>query len=374
MQTSVRVRVLSSVVVAVGCAGFEARNYDAPVPPHGAAGMAGYSYTAEPGTAGAAANPPTPREQSGDWGPSKAGDGATGEGGARGDEPHAPVTHADHGSGGAPSGAGTGASSDTGGEGGEDSRRSDGGVSGGGAAPASGTGQGGSGAGASGAPGGAGEASSTGGRGSAGRAGSGGRSGAGLGGASGSSNGGSGETGSGGQLAAGGASGSAGTPPAVIFSEYVEGSSRYKALELRALAPSVLDGCRIATYSNGGTTPRSLALSGALAEGATLVVCSAELAELVGPTCTLSASLSFNGNDALVLECGDAALDAIGQIGVDPGEAWTSGDASTANQTLRRRCSVTHGDSTATDVFEPGREWAPLPTDDFSGLGAPDCG
>ena len=136
----------------------------------------------------------------------------------------------------------------------------------------------------------------------------------------------------------------------------------------------MLDGCRIATYSNGGTTAKSVALSGALGAGQTFVVCSADLAELLGAVCTTTASLSFNGNVALALECGELTLDVLGQVGVDPGEAWASGDTSTANQTLRRRCSVTHGDAVGTDAFELGLEWAAFPTDDFSGLGVADCG
>lgn len=362
MQTSWRVCALSGVVLAFGCTGFEPHNYDAPAPPHAKGGGAGYSYQFSGGAGSAAVLPPA-SDQDGAWGPSGAGTATSlGEGGTGAGEEHGPVSPRDGSTGGTKSEAarphGEGGNDGDDGGGGESGVSSDGHTDGAGHGGVATGGRGGSAASAAGRAGSAGKA------GSAGRAGSAGGGGGGSGGSGGD------ETG----MSAGGTAGHAGTPPSVLFSEYVEGSSRYKALELRALTPAVLDGCRIATYSNGGTSPKSLTLSGTLGAGATLVVCTPDLAALLGPVCTLSASLSFNGNDALALECGEATLDVIGQVGVDPGEAWTSGDVATANQTLRRRCAVTRGDTERDDAFDPALEWVALPTDDFSGLGSPDCG
>jgi predicted extracellular nuclease len=161
---------------------------------------------------------------------------------------------------------------------------------------------------------------------------------------------------------------------AFLFSEYVEGSASYKALELVATAAGTLDGCHLVTYSNGSVTGASVALSGQVAEGGTYTLCSTTLAALLGETCDRTTNLSFNGDDAVALECEGAVLDVIGQIGVDPGTAWTGPSGSTVNATLRRRCDRFTADPEGTDPFDPDDAFTPLPVDTFDGLGAPDCG
>jgi hypothetical protein len=173
----------------------------------------------------------------------------------------------------------------------------------------------------------------------------------------------------------GGSSGGAsGEPKNLFFSEYVEGTGSYKALEIRGAAGTDLDGCELATYSNGAATPKTLVLGGALGMSGVYVLCSSAVGSVAGVACDRSTSLGFNGNDAVALACGGATLDVIGQIGVDPGKAWTGGDASTADQTLRRRCSVSHGDRNGADAFDPSLEWVSLPADTLDGLGDPTCG
>jgi predicted extracellular nuclease len=159
----------------------------------------------------------------------------------------------------------------------------------------------------------------------------------------------------------------------LFFSEYVEGSSSYKALEIQAREASTLSGCRLVTYFNGASSGSGIALDGALAKGAVTTLCSTSLAALVGAPCARATNLTFNGDDAVALECGGALLDVIGQIGADPGDAWSSGDASTLNQTLRRRCSALSGDPNGTDGFDPTVEWTALPVDTFDGLGVAEC-
>jgi hypothetical protein len=379
MQTSSKASVLSWFLLALGCTGFEARNYNGPAPARTSGGAAGYSYDAGRAGGGASAVLPPPRGSEGDWEPPPEDSGGAQGDDEGGNDHSAPVdSRHDRGAGGTLSGEGGAASTPNGGgEAGE----AGGGRAGRGSGAGSGSGSGGAAAGGRGAAGTSGHGAS----GTSGRAGAGGHGGQGAStagrdgaGAGGSSTGSAGTTslgGASGTTTAGGAGGT--TTGGVVFSEYVEGSKRYKALELRALTPSVLDGCRIATYFNGETTAKAssvVALTGALAAGATSVVCSPDLAELLGAVCTFSANLSFNGNDAIALECGAATLDVIGQIGVDPGAAWTGGDATTVDQTLRRRCSVTQGDATGTDAFDPSLEWRALTSDDFSGLGLPDCG
>jgi hypothetical protein len=179
----------------------------------------------------------------------------------------------------------------------------------------------------------------------------------------------------GGQAGVGQAGTSVGGSPthAIFFSEYVEGSSSYKALELTAREDSALTGCRLATYFNGASTGTGIALEGSLPAGSSYVLCSSALGPLLETVCTRTTNLTFNGDDAIALECAGTTLDVIGQIGVDPGDAWTSGKASTLNQTLQRRCEASAGDPDGSNVFEPVTEWTALPVDTFDGLGVTTC-
>ncbi|HVJ21498.1 MAG TPA: hypothetical protein VM686_39075 [Polyangiaceae bacterium] len=158
----------------------------------------------------------------------------------------------------------------------------------------------------------------------------------------------------------------------LVFTEYVEGSSTYKALEITALDDSSLDGCRVALYFNGGTTPNGSELSGTLLAGDSYVICSSSLSEL-GGSCDRSAGLTFNGDDAIALECDGMTVDVIGQIGFDPGTAWGSGELSLLDHTLRRSCVVERGDSDFSDAFEPSGEWLGFAQDSFEDLGIRDC-
>jgi hypothetical protein len=159
----------------------------------------------------------------------------------------------------------------------------------------------------------------------------------------------------------------------VFFSEYVEGSSSYKALELTAREDSTLAGCRLVTYFNGAVAGTGIALDGAVPAGTTYVLCSSGLGSLLETACTRTTNLTFNGDDAVALECNGTTLDVIGQIGVDPGDAWADGEASTLNQTLQRRCAASLGDRDGSDAFQPAAEWVSLPVDTFDGLGTAEC-
>lgn len=161
-------------------------------------------------------------------------------------------------------------------------------------------------------------------------------------------------------------------PPRLLFSEYVEGSGSYKALELYALAASSLEGCELRTYSNGkADSAARLALHGALAAGETQVLCSSALASAQPAACDRSTNLNFNGDDALELVCNDLTLDVFGQVGTDPGAAW--GDGATCDHTLRRRCSVGEGLHDRIQPFDPATEWLLFPIDTFTGLGEHPC-
>jgi hypothetical protein len=172
----------------------------------------------------------------------------------------------------------------------------------------------------------------------------------------------------------GAAGGNAKDPPRLWFSEYVEGSSSNKALEITAHTRAVLDGCKVSTYFNGKSEAAVVAtLSGVLEAGKVLTLCTSALKEKLAATCNQVGNLTFNGDDAVSLSCDGELLDVIGQIGTDPGEAWGSDPNSTADHTLRRPCTTEGGDPLGSDPFNPSPEWLVFPVDTFDGLGTRGC-
>ncbi|SCL14264.1 lamin tail domain-containing protein [Micromonospora inyonensis] len=163
-------------------------------------------------------------------------------------------------------------------------------------------------------------------------------------------------------------------PTDLFISEYVEGSSNNKAIELFNGTGAAVDltggGYQLQFHFNGSTTPTSLALTGTVAAGDVFVLASssANAAILAQADQTTGASL-FNGDDAIVLRRGTTVLDSIGQVGVDPGTEWGSGVTSTENNTLRRLATVTAGDTDPSDAFDPAAQWAGFATDTSDGLG-----
>ncbi|MFI7303291.1 lamin tail domain-containing protein [Micromonospora aurantiaca] len=164
-------------------------------------------------------------------------------------------------------------------------------------------------------------------------------------------------------------------PTDLFISEYVEGSSNNKAVELYNGTGAPIDlaagGYQLQLFFNGATTSTNVALTGTVAAGDVFVFAAAAAAPaiLAQADQTYSGSL-FNGDDAIVLRKGDTVVDSLGQVGVDPGTEWGSGLTSTADNTLRRLPSVTAGDTDPADPFDPAAQWAGFATDTFDGLGS----
>jgi subtilisin-like proprotein convertase family protein len=164
------------------------------------------------------------------------------------------------------------------------------------------------------------------------------------------------------------------TESALFFSEYVEGSSNNKALEVYnpTVESASLSECEVWLYFNGSTSPSVIQLESgsSLPPGGTFVIChSSSNATLASQCNQLSGSLTFNGDDALALVCRDQVMDVIGQIGLDPGYAWGVGDVATKDHTLRRDCGVSLGDLNGNDSFDPTTQWTGFASDTFDGLG-----
>ncbi|MBN2724612.1 MAG: hypothetical protein JXR95_11125 [Deltaproteobacteria bacterium] len=158
----------------------------------------------------------------------------------------------------------------------------------------------------------------------------------------------------------------------IFFSEYLEGSSNNKAVEIYAKGATGynISVCQINIYFNGNITPNNTISLGSteLNNGDTYVVCHQDFN--LGDVCDMKdVKLSFNGNDAVELVCDGIVYDVIGQIGDDPGDSWGSGDTVTLNKTLRRKCSVTAGDAVGSDAFDPVVEWDSELQDTYIGLG-----
>ena len=197
----------------------------------------------------------------------------------------------------------------------------------------------------------------------------------------------------------------------LFFSEYIEGYSQNKALEIYNPTNNTIDlsEYRIERYSNGNTNSSAggiTILSGLLASGDVFVVTNGEtdtadqygycdpaliaLGDFAEPTGSYPTPLHMNGNDAIVLTKNGVIIDVIGKVGENPGVAWTDnatyghvsgtsdigfnpGTWYTADQTLIRKASIKHGDNNGLDTFDPSAEWDTLPPSDWSNLGTHSC-
>lgn len=153
------------------------------------------------------------------------------------------------------------------------------------------------------------------------------------------------------------------TPTDLFVSEYVEGSSNNKAIEIYNGTGSAVDltagNYVLQYYFNGSTSAGlSIALTGTVSTGDVLVVAQSSAdAALLAQADQTNGSGWFNGDDAIVLRkggSGGTVLDSIGQVGVDPGSEW---GGVTADNTLRRKDTVCAGDTTINDAFDPTIEW-----------------
>jgi len=161
----------------------------------------------------------------------------------------------------------------------------------------------------------------------------------------------------------------------LFFSEYIEGTSFNKAVEIYNGTGAQVDlsTYTLELYSNGSATvTQSTALSGMLADGDVLVLAhaSADAAILAVADDTNSSVINFNGDDAVVLRHNGVVVDVIGQVGIDPGSEWGTGLVSTADNTIRRKVDICSGDTNETDAFDPSVEWDGFATNTFDGLGS----
>lgn len=157
----------------------------------------------------------------------------------------------------------------------------------------------------------------------------------------------------------------------LFFSEYVEGSSNNKALEIYNPTTSAinLSTYQVLLFSNGGTTPSNTLNfpSTTLAPGGVYVIANGSAsAAILAIADTLFGVTNFNGDDAIVLINGTDTLDIIGIVGNDPGTEWIVGSGSTLNYTLRRNANTQAG---TTNWAISTTQWDVFPIDNIADLG-----
>ncbi len=159
----------------------------------------------------------------------------------------------------------------------------------------------------------------------------------------------------------------------VFMSEYIEGSSNNKAIELYNPGETavLLGTYQLEYYFNGNTdVGRTIVLEGEIpAKGTYVIAHGSAAADVLAKANLVSSGSWFNGDDAIVLRNGDNIIDSFGQIGVDPGYKWQDAGVATQDMTLRRLASVTEGRSDAHGEFVPSEQWQAFAKNDFSDLG-----
>lgn len=160
----------------------------------------------------------------------------------------------------------------------------------------------------------------------------------------------------------------------LFFSEYLEGASNNKALELYNPSNAAVDlsNYSISIFTNGSATASSTFYpKGLLAADETYVMVNSSadsvLLEPLADTLVGGNVLKFNGNDALVLFNGTDTVDIIGQVGVSPSSGyWDVDTGSTQDHSLIRKPAVNAGESNWT---VGATQWLVYNKDSYSSLG-----
>jgi len=197
----------------------------------------------------------------------------------------------------------------------------------------------------------------------------------------------------------------------LFFSEYVEGWSQNKAIEVYNPTNATIDlsNYKIERYSNGAITSSAggiTTLAGMLTSGDAFVLTNGDtdtsgafgycdmalfnMGDMAEPNGSYPTPMHMNGNDAIVLTKNGEIIDVIGKVGEDPAVqnppngGWTD-DASagytdanggtwwTAQHTLIRKSAIKVGDGNGIDLFNPSLEWDSLSVGTWNNLGSHAC-
>jgi len=152
----------------------------------------------------------------------------------------------------------------------------------------------------------------------------------------------------------------------LFISEYIEGSSNNKALEIYNGTGADVDmtDYTVELYSNGSDSAgNTLDLTGTLVDGEVFVIYNSQADVAIQNVGDVTSTVTyFNGNDAVTLSKSDSVIDIIGEVGVD--NYWEVGNGSTSGNTLVRQYDV----DSPVDTWDP-TEWDVYPEDTFDDLG-----
>ena len=158
--------------------------------------------------------------------------------------------------------------------------------------------------------------------------------------------------------------GGGGNSSEIFFSEYIEGSSYNKALEIYNGTGNAINlaAYKIKKQSNGsGGWSSGITLNGQLTNGSVYVIANSNASSTIQNVADLSTTngaLSFNGNDAVGLFKNNVLIDIIG--------TFNGGSANFGkDQTLRRKATVTSPSTT----FDKLGEWDKFAKNTFGDLG-----
>ncbi len=176
--------------------------------------------------------------------------------------------------------------------------------------------------------------------------------------------------------------------PSLIISEYIEGSSQNKVLEIYNGTGSVIDleNYRISQSINGGGWQyyHNFPVNAILATGDVWVITTdeadAQLQSVADEILSYPSVVHFNGNDARGLEktCDNGQswelIDVIGIPSEDPGDGWSVAGTpdATKDHTLVRKNSVFKGNidwTSSAGTNSEDSEWIVYPQDTFEYLG-----
>jgi chitodextrinase len=159
----------------------------------------------------------------------------------------------------------------------------------------------------------------------------------------------------------------AATTTELLFSEYIEGSSNNKALEIANLTGVAINLSiyKIKKQTNGsGAWSTGLSLTGTLNSGSKYVIVNSLIAlacynKATANSSTAAGEMTFNGNDAVGLFKNNVLIDIIG--------TFNGGTANfAADTTLRRKATVT----APSTIFNKTAQWDVLTVDTCNNLGS----
>jgi uncharacterized protein len=164
----------------------------------------------------------------------------------------------------------------------------------------------------------------------------------------------------------------------LFISEYLEGSSFNKAIEIfNGTGRDVnLSEYTLEAFSNGATTATGTNVmqlstnpTEKLANGDTFIVAHASAVPAILDKADVQNSIiaNFNGDDTIVLRHGSTIIDVFGKIGEKV--IWGT-TVKGVDQTLVRKSTITSGDATSDDAFDPATQFDNLGKDIFTNLGS----